>query len=119
MGLEMVAPAYPVSHHRLCATAARETPLYRMAAVLLCAGLYTAATLCPLFGAMHATFYLSDVPTLLATASFIRARSSMPQQLRAGHAATETATGRTHYDAHWAVKGARCRLRVHRELRFR
>jgi hypothetical protein len=38
------------------------------------------------------------VPTLLA--SFIRARSSMPQQLRAGHAATETAPGRTHYDAH-------------------
>jgi hypothetical protein len=69
-----------------------------MAAVLLCAGLYTAATLCPLFGAMHATIYLSDVPTLLA--SFIRARSSMPQQLRAGHAATETAPGRTHYDAH-------------------
>jgi hypothetical protein len=52
-----------------------------MAAVLLCAGLYTAATLCPLFGGMHATIYLSDA-SLLAAASKIRAHSSMPQQLR-------------------------------------
>jgi hypothetical protein len=59
MGLEMIAPAEPVSHHRLCATATRETPLYRMAAVLLCAVLYTTATLCPLFSGVHATIYLS------------------------------------------------------------
>jgi hypothetical protein len=59
MGLKMIVPAEPVSHHRFCATATRETPLYRKAAVLLCAVLYAAATLCPLSKGMHGTIYLS------------------------------------------------------------